>query len=588
MQDLGGSSKEDLLIKISKLEKENSLLKRNKKFGLVWEDRPEKVATDCEVKLPVVKEVAEKAINEAGDDGPTNIIIEGDNYHALSVLNYTHNHGFDAIYIDPPYNTGAKTWKYNNSYVDGQDAFRHSKWLSFMAKRLNLARDLLKDDGIIVVTIDDYEVAPLTLLMDEIFGEDNHLGTVVIKNNPSGRSTASGFSIAHEYGLFYSRTPDAKVGRLERTEGQIKRYKEQDSVGRFEWVNFRKHGGYRHESPKMYYPIYVDEKKNTIRIPDTKWDDTHKDWDIVEKPTLQEIVLYPIDESGTDRRWKWSIERARKELHEMKIAPDRTGKTAVYIKSRMKDEGMLPLTWWDKTEYSATSQGTNLLAKIMPDGSPRFDYPKSLYAVMDSIRVLTEKKDARILDFFAGSGTTGHAVIELNKRDGGHRQFILCTNNENGIAQEITYPRIKSVIEGYGDAEGIPANVRYFKTEFVEKDETPDVLRRKLSPACEDMIRIREGAFDRVVDEDLFKVFKNPRGLTAVVFDRFGLQEYINRLEEMETDAPIHLYVFSYSKNNRLDELHGKLKHKYESQPIPEGVLEIYKKIFKNSKGGRK
>lgn len=199
---------------------------------------------------------------------------------------------------------------------------------------------------------------------------------------------------------------------------------------------------------------------------------------------------------------------------------------------------------------------------------------------------MSSNKNAIILDFFAGSGTTGQAVMELNKEDGGHRQFILCTNNENKIAEEVTYPRIKAVVKGYGDTDGIPANVRYFKTDFVEKDETLDKLRRKLSPACEDMIRIREGAFDKVIDEDKFKVYKNSRGLTAVIFDRFELADYIARIEELETDAPVHLYVFSYTNYGRLDELSDDLKHTYESQPIPEGVLEIYKRIF--SKGGKR
>ena len=157
------------LVEIIKSQKET--ISRTKKFGLVWEDKPEKVATDCAKKLPVIKEVADRAINKAGDSEPTNIIIEGDNYHALSVLNYTHAGKIDAIYADPPYNTGAKNWRYNNNYVDGQDAFRHSKWISFMDKRLRLARNLLKDTGIICVTIDDYEIAPLRLLMDSIFGD---------------------------------------------------------------------------------------------------------------------------------------------------------------------------------------------------------------------------------------------------------------------------------------------------------------------------------------------------------------------------------------------------------------------------------
>ncbi len=214
-----------------------------------------------------------------------------------------------------------------------------------------------------------------------------------------------------------------------------------------------------------------------------------------------------------------------------------------------------------------------------------FSSPKPPEYLKDIIRI-GARNNGVILDFFAGSGTTGQAVLELNNEDGGHRQFILCTNNENGIAEEVTYPRIKAVVEGYGNTEGIPANVRYFKTDFVEKDETLDKLRRKLSPACEDMIRIREGAFDKVIDEDKFKVYRNSRGLTAVIFDRFELASYIAQIEELETDTPVHLYAFSYTNYGRLDELSDNLRHTYESQPIPEGVLEIYKRIF--NKGGKR
>ena len=245
----------------------------------------------------------------------------------------------------------------------------------------------------------------------------------------------------------------------------------------------------------------------------------------------------------------------------------------------------MPTTVLTSPLYDANRYGTKVVTEILGPG--KFPYPKSLFAVEDCLKfVIKNNTAATVLDFFAGSGTTGHAVLELNRADGGNRRFILCTNNENKIAEEVTYPRIKAVVEGYADTESIPANVRYFKTDFVEKDETIDKLRRKLSPACEDMIRIREGAFDKVIDEDKFKVYKNSRGLTAVIFDRFELADYIAHIEELETDAPVHLYVFSYTNYGRLDELSDDLKHTYESQPIPEGVLEIYKRIF--SKGGKK
>ena len=559
----------------SRLIEELKRLSARKKYGLVWEEKPEDVVDQCKTELPVLEEVEDRAL-EADPLLPINFIIEGDNYHALSVLNYTHAGKVDAIYIDPPYNTGNTGWIYNNKIVDGNDSYRHSKWLSFMEKRLRLARALLKNNGTIVVTIDDYEFATLTLLMNEIFGEENHLGTVVIKNNPSGRSTASGFSVAHEYALFYGKFPNAKIGRLKRTDVQISRYKEADSTGQFEWVNFRKHGGFREESPRMFFPIYINAGKKTLRIPNVEWDDTKKDWKILEQPKSNEITIYPVDDLGKDRRWKWSIERARREISEMKVALDRNKKPAVYIKSRMQDEGMLPLTWWDKTEYSATAHGTNLLSKILTNGK-RFDYPKSLYAVMDSLRVLSENKSAIILDFFAGSGTTGHAVMGLNKEDGGQRKFILCTNNENGIAENVTYERIKSVINGYSDVSGILANVRYFKTTFVPISNVSDDTRRSLIQKSTEMLCVKESTFKKLYDNKKFKIYRNNDKTTGILFDLDAIDEFKDRLESTELTA--NVYVFSLTSDNFSEDF-ADLKITHRIRPIPEGILEVYRKIF--------
>ena len=563
---------------IQVLKDELKQLKSRKRFGLVWEDKPEQVVELCKEQFPVLKETEELEIWK-GSEEPTHIIIEGDNYHALSVLNYTHAGEIDAIYADPPYNTGAKNWVYNNDYVDGNDSFRHSKWLSFMDKRLRLAKSLLKEEGIIVVTIDDYEVATLTLLMNEIFGEDNHLGTVVIKSNPSGRSTTSGFSVSHEYALFYAKSSLAKIGRLQRDDKQIARYKETDDLGNFEWVNFRKHGGTRGESPKMYYPIYINYSKSNIRIPDVVWENAKKAWRALDDPTPDEVISYPIDDFGKDRRWKWSIERARAETSEMKVALDRKKNPAVYIKSRMKDEGMLPLTWWDKTEYSATAYGTNLLKKILPEGT-HFDYPKSLYAVMDTICVLTNNKSAKILDFFAGSGTTGHAVSLLNKEDGGNRQFILCTNNENGIAQEVCYPRIKSVIEGDDDEGllGISSNLKYFKTDFIDSEPT-DRNKKNLIDKSTEMLCLKEDCFEEIKKANSFKIFKNNQDkYLGIIYDDEGIEGFKQELAKL--DKKIITYVFSLDESAREEEFEG-MTNIVELKPIPVAILNVYKRIFK-------
>lgn len=564
-------SKEQLIAEIKRL-------KKGKKFGLLWEDKPEDVAEFCKTKLPVLVDVEDKEIGDEAS-GPTNILIEGDNYHALSVLNYTHKGKIDVIYIDPPYNTGAKDWKYNNAYVDSTDTYRHSKWLSMMNKRLHLARNLLTENGIICVTIDDYEVARLTILMEEIFGETNHLGTVVIKNNPSGRSTEKGFSVAHEYALFYSRTSKASIGRLERNESQIARYGEKDKMGSFEWVNFRKHGATREESPAMFYPIYLTER--SIRIPKIEWNKKKKEWLVLEKPNSSEVVSYPVDEKGYERRWKWSIERAQKEKDQMKVGMDRTGKLAVYIKSRLNEEGMLPLTWWDNKLYSATSYGTNLI-KEMFSKLQVFSYPKSLWAVKDCLKVMSTKENAIILDFFAGSGTTGHAILELNKEDDGSRSFILCTNNENKIAEEVCYPRIKKVITGYKDSagekvKGLGGNLKYFCTDFVDADPT-DKNKKKLTEMATEMLCLKEGTFEKITSKKVFKIYKNTNHYTGIIFDHMAIPDFKETITKLK--GKFSVYVFSLGDDSFEDDF-DDVKQRVKLSPIPEVILRVYRRIFK-------
>lgn len=546
-------------------------LKKQKKFGLVWEDKPEKVATECRQKLPVVKEETDKAISDAGIVEPTNLIIEGDNYHALSVLNYTHAGKIDVIYIDPPYNTGEKArdggFIYNDRFVDKEDCYRHSKWLSFMSKRLELAKSLLSDSGVIFISIDNHEQHYLKLLCDEIFA-----GNFITDISVVGTANESNDGV-----LFQNNKESLLVYAKDITKAKINRIDEVKQVARS--LNDAPTGLSTRLS--MGYTIYYNEKNNDI-IPVFDYDQTKVDTNDVEQIYQDDMSLIsqgyiPVRagfRNGVVWRWRWGIETFRQRQQEVNIRKNNAGR---YV-AEFIQKGFNP-----PRNVQNFTTGTVELRSVI--GQNKFKSPKSV-AMMKWIQQIASIKDSIILDFFAGSGTTGQAVLELNKEDGGHRQFILCTNNENKIAEEVTYPRIKAVVEGYSDTEGIPANVRYFKTDFVEKDETLDKLRRKLSPACEDMIRIREGAFDKIIDEDKFKVYKNSRGLTAIVFDRFELADYIARIEELETDAPVHLYAFSYTSYGRLDELSDDLRHTYESQPIPEGVLEIYKRIF--NKGGRK
>ena len=252
------------------LIKETDQLRKRKKYGLVWEDKPEDVVEQCKKELPVLEEVKSKEII-TDPNKPINLLIEGDNYHALSVLNYTHKGKIDVIYIDPPYNTGAKDWKYNNDYVDGEDSYRHTKWLSFMAHRLRISKDLLSPEGIICVTIDDYEMPRLWLLIEEIFDEPNNLGVVAIRNNPKGRKTERKVSLIHEYAVFFGKSSKAKIDKLPIDPSEKTHNYKKDTDGKWYLpVNLRKQGvdslaiNKKGKISDRYYPIYVDLKNNNI------------------------------------------------------------------------------------------------------------------------------------------------------------------------------------------------------------------------------------------------------------------------------------------------------------------------------------
>ena len=377
-------------------------------------------------------------------DTTENLYIEGDNLRVLKLLQRGYMGKVKMIYIDPPYNTGKNLIykndfsicekefllnsgiidEYNNRLVtNAQTNGRfHSDWCSMIYARLLVCRSLLSKNGIICLTIDDSEIQNVTAIMNELFGEVNHLATIVVKNNPSGRSTTKGVSIAHEYALFYGTNEDTTLGRLPRNDEQIARYKENDEIGAFEWVNFRKHGGYKEDAPSMFYPIYVKEDSSSFRIPALEWDENQKEYSVLEQPESDEIVSLPIDEQGRARRWKWGLDRALSSSSEMLAKKDRSGEPTVYIKARMNDKGVLPLTVWDDKQYSSTEYGANLLKKIFH--ATYFDYPKSLYAVIDSLKIGNLDKDSIVLDFFSGSATTAHAVMQLNAEDGGKRKYI--------------------------------------------------------------------------------------------------------------------------------------------------------------------
>lgn len=380
-------------------------------------------------------------------DTTENLYIEGDNLDVLKLLQETYLEKIDVIYIDPPYNTGMSLVYMNDFFMtseeylaasgqfdeSGNQLFQntesngrfHTDWLNMIYPRLRIAKDLLKETGILVLTIDDYEINTVTTVLNEVFGEENHLGTVIIKNNPSGRSTVKGFSVNHEYALFYSKTSKATLGRMKHSDEQKSRYKEQDDKGCYEWENFRKNGtdSDRADRPKQFYPLFFDKTANKLRVPSVTWNDSKREYDLNESIGADEVVLLPVNPNGVEKVWKYGIERAKQIVSELLVKETPNG-YELYRKKYLNDEGTLPHTWWDKPEYSARDNGTRILTNLF--GPQKFfDFPKAPEAVKDALIAANLPSDGLVLDFFSGSATTAHAVTQLNAEDGGHRKFIM-------------------------------------------------------------------------------------------------------------------------------------------------------------------
>ena len=437
---------QQFLVWLSEIEKELN----TKKFGLVFEEHRESIDDTLETHTPVLTENIKLFIDNGGQ---VNFLIEGDNLAALQLLQKTHKGKIDVIYIDPPYNTGAKDWKYDNNFVDKNDTFRHSKWLSFLNKRLKIAKNLLSESGIICVTIDDYECPNLWLLMNNNFDYENHLGTVVIRNNPKGRMTERKFSLIHEYAIFFGKSQYSEIKKLQVAPSEKTHNYKQDNEGNWYLpVNLRKQGidsnaiNKKGEVSHRYYPIYYNPKTGSVST-EQKYS----------------ITIEPIDSNGEKRIWR----RAKEVIDEMYKNGDIWVKKIkneyqVYYKFKGGLDGKRPQTIWTEAHFSASDYGTKILDSILGKRE-QFQFPKAPEAVKQSILSMSNNKKAIILDFFAGSGTTGQAVLELNKEDGGNRNFILCTNNENSICRDVTYERIKRVIK----KEKYPASLKYYKIDYI-------------------------------------------------------------------------------------------------------------------------
>lgn len=530
------------------------LLRSHKKYGLVWEDKPEDVEKLLEEQIPVFQEVKERAIlNDS--DAPNHILIEGDNLHALTALSYTHAGKIDVIYIDPPYNTGHSDFTYNDNYVDTDDGFRHSKWLSFMSKRLKIAKRLLSDEGVVFISIDDNEQADLKLLCDEIFREKNFVACVLQKS----RESISGdllFSPNHNYLLVYTSSFENLFARRHLfripQEVDITKFKNPDNDPRGPWKlsPVDGPGGARKGNP--YYEFL-----------------------------------------GIEGYYRYSKEVMQKYYDDGLIVKRKTSLGKKYFLSQaLEKKGIPPTTWWD--DAGTTTAGTKLLKEILPERE--FTNPKPVSLILRCLQLNTIKKEEIILDFFAGSGTTLHATMQLNAEDGGHRQCILVTNNENNICEEVTYERNKRVIEGYKTPKGVEVeglkhnNLRYYKTDFVGRERTQRNMRALVNAAT-DLLCIKEDLYEEkntfgqwTLKPQYVRYFDNGTKRMLIIYREELVDEIAEEIKTLDFGGKkLKIYIFSPGRYAFSDNF-VEVEDKVELIALPAAIYDAYKQVLPKQK----
>ncbi|MBB5786383.1 DNA methyltransferase [Jiangella mangrovi] len=595
----------------------------------------------AEFRDPIYPGLVSTGKVERGGNKPFHTVINAENYHALQVLLFTHRSKVDAIYIDPPYNTGAKDWKYNNDYVEGDDLYRHSKWLAFMERRLLLAKELLNPyDSVLIVTIDEKEYLRLGLLLEQVFPEAK-VQMVTSSIKPSGSQRSGEFSRVEEYIFFVmlgTSGPSSHATDMLR-DGAIP----EPQAAMVTWHGLRRRGSTdwrRSHRPNGFYPLHVSELDGTlVSVGEPLPPDAHRS---AHHPPNGTFAVWPLDPRGEEGRWQVSPDRLREQLAAgtaaLRSANRDTGSgSVVYLKggdlSRiasgelkvvgLEPDGRVrvtgansnsrrPKTMWLMDSHDASAHGTALLTRFVPDR--RFPFPKSLYAVEDSLRFFVgEKPEAVIIDYFSGSGTTTHAVMRLNKQDGGRRRSICITNNEvaaaeqrslrggglrpgdpkweqRGICEYITKPRIQAAITGRtpdgqpikGDykftdefpmADGLEENVGFFTLTY----EAPlRVASNREFARIAPLLWLRAGSCGRQID-DISKGWD--------VADTYGVLAELDHTEDFlkavaENDDARIVYIVTDE-----DRLFESVSQELPDQVEPVRLYEAYLRNFEIESG---
>ncbi len=508
------------------------VINEKKRYGLVWEESSEEAWDNMQTLLPVFTEDVSKRLDAAPEGSPNHVLIEGDNLNALAALSYTHAGKVDVIYIDPPYNTGNKDFVYNDSFVDKEDGYRHSKWLSFMDRRLRIAKKLLSEKGVIFISIDDNEQAQLKMLCDEVFGSNNFISQFIWKKKQGGGNDSSNIVTEHEYVLCYARSlMNGNIIGLDRT------YKLDKAL-------------YPFKDDKGEYGL-VTLDKASIQISQSL---------IYEITGPDGTKYFPRVVKGKQSCWRWSKAKVEKQYEELVF---KNGK--VYTKY-YKPEGITPKSLLIDAMYGRTESGNDDIKEIF--GNKPFGYPKPLLLIKHLLSV-TQGKNTTILDFFAGSGTTLHATMLLNAEDSGHRKCILVTNNENDICEKVTYERNKRVIQGYTTPKGEQVtglthnNLRYYKTEFAPREHSSR-NRRQLAASLVDILCIKNDIYREELTfggerfkKSVLRYFKDEAGQMLVILDERVVSIVIPLIAKTATkEHPLKVYVYSDGAYAYDDEFH--------------------------------
>lgn len=643
-------NKHELAKKITQLEgltnEEKSellqLLRAQKKYGLVWEDKPEETETRLEDELPVLEEVTSRALISDDPTAPNHILIEGDNLEALTALSYTHSGKIDVIYIDPPYNRGDNDFIYNDKYIDEDNPFKHSLWLSFISKRLKLAKQLLKSEGVLIAHIDEHEFDSLSMLLrNDIFNEQCNLGVIVWnKMNPKG--DAHTVATMHEYILLFCKNKEAfdswqatlmreksnaeriiakanilfnRLGKsvvpddvkkliklysypkqilkelevnydYDRISAEFKSWLSNNNFSKGEkaykyidrngevfrtvsmaWPN-------KEEAPSNYWkPLYHPITGEECPLPSRGWRNPTK--------TMQSLLgnSEPIDYG--DIVVKGEIAFTRNKKGKCNI-PERV----YYLKDNMLEN--VPSIYNDGSSSD----------KLFSDLQISFPYPKCLNVATYLLKNIIRDKNICVLDFFAGSGTTLHATMQLNAEDGGHRQCILvqgiekdAKGNDKQICENVTYERNKRVIEGYTTPKGEPVaglthnTLRYYKTKLLPREQTTQNMH-VLMEASTELLCIRHNVYQeqthfaghRLIPSHA-RYFDDGTTKMLIIYKEWDVKYFVAALSGMDVDGKILIYVFSQTRN-AYDFEFADVLNKVELCALPAAIYDAYKSVL--------